>query len=212
MTYLDVDQENNLNNKKTPIDVNYEELDKIYTIDEVAKAINVDQSRISFYYEKLNDFLKIQSVGAFQLFNETDIDNLRRIKHLDEDLDMNMTEIRKYLSINKQDILIERKVENTISVDNFGTLLGNLFSTINTQNHQINTIVNVISELNDNVKKMSDQQNNMQSQLDAINSEMAATKELSDISDKYRLLLQERNVTSQEQKNIFKRLLNKLHK
>lgn len=212
MTYLDVDQENNLNNKKTPIDVNYEELDKIYTIDEVAKAINVDQSRISFYYEKLNDFLKIQSVGAFQLFNETDIDNLRRIKHLDEDLDMNMTEIRKYLNINKQDILIERKVENTISVDNFGTLLGNLFSTINTQNHQINTIVNVISELNDNVKKMSDQQNNMQSQLDAINSEMAATKELSDISDKYRLLLQERNVTSQEQKNIFKRLLNKLHK
>lgn len=219
MNYSDVNQGTNVNHNQTPIDVSYEELNKIYTIDEVSNILGIEQSSILFYYEKLNDFLKIASVGAFQLFNEIDIDNLSRVKHLDKDLNMSMNEIRKYLKINEQEILIERKVENKVNIDSVGQLLNGLFNTINNQNQQINSIVQLMSATNNNIQQMATKQDAMQEQmesmskeLNSINKELAVTKELSDVSDKYRALLKERNLALQEPKNIFKRLLDKMNK
>ncbi|MDR3594162.1 MerR family transcriptional regulator [Clostridium sp.] len=88
-----------------------EELDKVYTIDEMAKILELEQSEIIFYHHRLNDFLNIPCIGAFQFYSREDVENLRRIKHLYVDLKMNMQDIKQYLKINRQEILLSKSQE-----------------------------------------------------------------------------------------------------
>lgn len=88
-----------------------EKLDKVYALDEMAKILEIEQSDIMFYHHKLNDFLNISCIGTFQLYSREDVENLRRIKHLHVDLKMNMQDIKQYLKINRQEVLLNKSQE-----------------------------------------------------------------------------------------------------
>jgi len=98
-----------------PIDVHYEDVNKkYYTIDEVSNVLEIDQSKIIFYFEKLNDFLNITSVGMYQLFDNTDIKNLQIIRDLELDKRMTIKDIKEYLSLTKQEILLKKESNNAV--------------------------------------------------------------------------------------------------
>lgn len=173
------------------------ENNKYYTIDEVAKILNLDESRIIFYFEKLNEFLNITSIGMYQLFDNTDIKNLKKIKDLDENQNMNIKEIRSFLKNNKQEVLLQRKEEKSIDVsvlkifetfakamisqnnkidillDNNSLIIDNLNSSLTTQ-EQVKESMSSIEH-----KLQEQQQNNIKlnKQLEEMKKELALTKE-----------------------------------
>jgi DNA-binding transcriptional MerR regulator len=98
-----------------PIDVSYKDVNKkYYTIDEVSNILKIDQSKIVFYFEKLNDFLNITSVGMYQLFDDKDIQNLEIVKNLDKEKHMTMKEIREYLENNKPEVMLKKESNNKV--------------------------------------------------------------------------------------------------
>lgn len=125
-----------------PIEVNFEDLDnKYYTLDEVSNILDLDQSKIIFYYEKLNDFLDISSIGVYQLFTTKDIENLKRIKHLDIDMNMSMGEIKKYLKTSQQEILVTKdSTSNQLDKNLVFNTFNSLIQTISEQNNKLQSI------------------------------------------------------------------------
>lgn len=125
-----------------PIEVNFEDLDnKYYTLDEVSNILDLDQSKIIFYYEKLNDFLDISSIGVYQLFTTKDIENLKRIKHLDIDMNMSMGEIKKYLKTSQQEILVAKdSTSNQLDKNLVFNTFNSLIQTISEQNNKLQSI------------------------------------------------------------------------
>ena len=84
------------------------EQDNLYTIDEIAKILELEQCDIIYYHEKFNDFLNISCIGAFQLYSRKDVENLIRIKHLYYELKLNVEEVKQYLKINSQEVLLNK--------------------------------------------------------------------------------------------------------
>jgi DNA-binding transcriptional MerR regulator len=143
------------------IDVNYEDVSKkYYTIDEVSNILNIEQSTIAFYFEKLNDFLNITSVGMYQLFDDIDIKNLKKIKDLEQNQNMSMQEIKKHLLKNKQEVILEKESNTQVdkSVLNIFQQFANALMEQNIKIDEMNKtnvkLVNIISNLSENQKKM----------------------------------------------------------
>lgn len=182
---------------KVPIDANYEELDKIYTIDEVAEKLQIDQASILFYFEKLNDFLKIASVGAFQVFSESDIKNIERIRHLDKDLNMSIHEIKKYLQVNKQEVLLSKDDAKSIDINVFGQLMMKLCETINNQNVKIDNLMEQLSTTNVNVENIIKGQAVINNKVDDL--EISITREFNSKMDDIKDKMEQRKIESEKQ-------------
>jgi len=98
--------------KEHIFDVNYTESDKKYsTIEEVSIILSIEAPTIIFWCNKFNDLLNIQSIGMYQIFNENDIKNLKTIKKLNIDENMNIGEIKTYLNQNKGVIITKKEIE-----------------------------------------------------------------------------------------------------
>jgi DNA-binding transcriptional MerR regulator len=140
--------------RKDPIDVSYKDINKkYYTIDEVSNILEIDQSKIIFYFEKLNDYLNITSVGMYQLFDDQDIQNLKRIRDLESKNNLTVREIRDFLQNNKQEIILEKESNNKLD-QSVLNIFQQFAKAIMEQNLKIDEmqktnikLVNVISEL-----------------------------------------------------------------
>lgn len=122
------------------IDVDFEE-NKYYTLEEVSKITELTDGEILFYYKKLNNFLKIQSIGMYQIFSATDIDNLKKVKSL-SDKGMSISEIEKYLKNNQQEVLMNKENE-MIDV----SFLQFFASILEVQNNKIEQVININTKL-----------------------------------------------------------------
>ncbi|NFH01622.1 MerR family transcriptional regulator [Clostridium botulinum] len=173
------------------------ENNKYYTIDEVAKILNLDESRIIFYFEKLNEFLNITSIGMYQLFDDIDIKNLKKIKDLDEKHNMNIKEIRTFLKNNKQEVLLQRKEEKSIDVsvlkifetfakamisqnnkidillDNNSLIINNLNNSLTVQEQ----VKNSMSTIEFQLQQQKENNIKLTEQLENMTKELALTKE-----------------------------------
>lgn len=139
------------------IDVEFEE-DKFYTLGDVSAITKLSEAKIAFFCNKLNEFLKIQSIGMYQIFSSSDIDNLVRIKEL-EDKGMNLSEIKEYLRSNKQEILIEKE-ENKINISAL-----EVFSKIfEMQNKKIDEVFSLCKQVLEVVNKNSVDSSNLLSE------------------------------------------------
>ena len=102
--------------KERVFDVNYTEVNnssskKYSTIEEVSILLSVEAPTIIFWCNKFNDLLNIQSIGMYQIFSENDIKNLKSIKKLNIDDNMNISEIKTYLNQNKGVIITKKEIE-----------------------------------------------------------------------------------------------------
>ena len=102
--------------KERVVDVNYTEVNnssnkKYSTIEEVSSLLSVEAPTIVFWCNKFNYMLNIQSIGMYQIFSENDIKNLKTIKKLNIDDDMNVGEIKAYLNQNKGAIITKKEIE-----------------------------------------------------------------------------------------------------
>ena len=102
--------------KERVFDVNYTEVNnssnkKYSTIEEVSSLLSVEAPTIVFWCNKFNYMLNIQSIGMYQIFSENDIKNLKTIKKLNIDDNMNISEIKLYLNQNKGVIITKKEIE-----------------------------------------------------------------------------------------------------
>lgn len=132
------------------IDVKIE--NKFYTIEEVAEITGIDAFKISFYSEKLGDILKINKVGMYQVFDDTDISNINRIKSLEEE-GRSISQIRDYLINSKNEVLLERKVKPTEK-----DFLDFFVEIIHRQNLKIDEVIKANNEMVETFKKLIDTQ------------------------------------------------------
>lgn len=131
------------------IDVDYHNIEKkYYTLDEIAKILNIDESLIVFYHARLNEFLKIQSIGMYQIFDDKDIENIRKIKELNVDKKMSVSEIKSYLKDTSKQLIVKK--ENTIDV----SMLDFFAKIIKEQDSKMELLLTL---LNENQKMMVNQ-------------------------------------------------------
>lgn len=129
------------------IDVDFEE-NKYYTLEEVCKKSGLTDGEIMFYYKKLNNFLKIQSIGMYQIFSDADIDNLKKVKNL-ADKGMTIAEIQEYLKKNKQEVLLnkEDKMIDVSFLEFFARILDVQNQKFEVQNKKIDEVININKQL-----------------------------------------------------------------
>jgi DNA-binding transcriptional MerR regulator len=198
--------------KKEAIEVFYEDIDdkKYYTIEEVSSLVGIDQSKIEYYYNKLNKFLEITSVGMFQVFTKEDVENLKRIKRLDIDKNMSMDDIKHHLETHRQEIIIKQEDKIDVSFLDF------LAQVMNNQNNKIDNViqqneklVNIIEKIAENQDKLIENQKAMNDKMNSIEKEIAVTQESNDKIDGLKLLLEERKEEYNNKKGFWSRLLGK---
>lgn len=107
-----------------------------YTIDEVAKILKVEDYNIIYWCNKLGDFLKIQSIGMYQIFNEGDIKNLKLIKELNIDKKLSIAEVKEYI-IKHNEAIIVKKENNPLEL----SLLNVMSKIITMQNNKIEKLI-----------------------------------------------------------------------
>lgn len=147
------------------IDVNFEDINKkYYTIEEVSKILNIDQSTVAFYFEKLNDFLNITSVGMYQLFDDIDIKNLKIIKDLERNQNMSMKEIRNHLLKNKQEVMLEKE-SNTQIDKSVLNIFQQFANALIEQNMKIDKMHKTNTQLVEALKILSQNQESIQKEL-----------------------------------------------
>lgn len=178
-----------------PIDVSYKDVNKkYYTIDEVSNILKIDQSKIVFYFEKLNDFLNITSVGMYQLFDDNDIQNLEIVKNLDKEKRMNMKEIREYLDKNKPEVLLKKESNNKLDQS-----VLNIFQTFASALMEQNTKIDIMHKNN---LHLVESINNIAKYQQKIEKELQEQKE---INQKYQLEHNEDNKNIVQELNTIKR-------
>jgi DNA-binding transcriptional MerR regulator len=89
---------------------------KYYSISEVAKLLGVNQSKIRYWESEFSQFVKPRrSRRGDRMFSPKDIDNLKLIKYLVEDLGFKLNGAKQYLKHHKEDmdhkILVIKKLE-----------------------------------------------------------------------------------------------------
>lgn len=129
------------------VDVNYTYIpnDKsnknYYTINEIAVDLQVEETDILFWINKLNDILKINSTGMFQLFTKTDFENIKEIKQLIVNENKSIADVKEYFSQDKNLVVIKEKSQHEIE-------LINVFNTIfQLQNKEIVEIKNTNKQI-----------------------------------------------------------------
>lgn len=105
---------------KNIIDVDFEE-NQYYTLEDVVNITGLSEAKISFYCSKLKDFLNIQSIGMYQVFSSIDIQNLSKIKRLENEEGLNIGQIKDRLRKGSQEILL-KKDNDKIDVSFFQVL------------------------------------------------------------------------------------------
>jgi DNA-binding transcriptional MerR regulator len=201
-----------------PIEVFYkEENRKYYTIDDVSNILELEQSRIIFYFEKLNDFLNITSIGMYQVFEQEDIDNLRKIKELNMYLGMDTNEIRKYLNSHKQEVLFHKeKQEIDISNQSFADFLIRVLNSqnqmLNQQNEKIEKLIEHGNKTLEIINTMHNNQIDLSNEIKEIKEEMSITQELNSKMDSLKQSMEQRKKEYEEQnqhQGLFSRLFGK---
>ena len=145
------------------IDVEFE-ADKYYTLDDVVKITGLSEAKITFYCSKLKEFLNIQSIGMYQIFSATDIDNLNRIKDLELQRGMTLAEIKKHLKSGGQEVL-SKKEEDKIDVsflEFFARILEAQDSKIDQMISVNKQLIEVINHNNSSNLKLLENSNSMQ--------------------------------------------------
>jgi DNA-binding transcriptional MerR regulator len=193
------------------IDVHFEDINKkYYTIDEVANILNIEQSTIAYYFEKLNDFLNITSVGMYQLFDNTDIENLKKIKDLEQVNNMSMNEIRKFLTQNKQEVLLRKESNNKVdqSVLNIFQTFANAMIE---QNNKIEKMYNTNVQLTETINIISNNQKDIKQELQeqrGIHQELLKEykEKTNEQSTQLILIQKELSITKEENKKVSQKL------
>ena len=187
------------------IDTYYKDENKqYYTLYEVSDILKLEQSRIIYYYKKLNNFLNITSIGMYQVFEQKDIDNIQVIKELNIDKDMSILDIRQYLEVHKQEVLFHKdKQEIDITNQSFANFL---IKVLNNQNQKIDILIehgnktlNAIDKMNKNQEKLENKVTSLTDEISGIKNEMKVSNE---ILEKENILKQrnlERKKESEEQ-------------
>ena len=87
---------------------------KYYTISEVAEILGVNQSKIRYWEKEFSQFIKPRrSRKGNRMFSQKDIENLKLIKHLVEDLGLKLKGAKQFLKYGKKELdakmeLVER--------------------------------------------------------------------------------------------------------
>lgn len=149
------------------IDVDFNE--KYYTLEDVSEITNLKESKIVFYCTKLEKMLNITSVGVYQVFRQVDIDNLIKIKSL-EDKGMTILEIEKYLEANKSEVLLE-KVDKKIDV----SFLDFFARVLEVQNNKIDAMININRDLVTALNELNSKPMLLESSLDDVKNEISVT-------------------------------------
>lgn len=126
---------------KNVIDVEFEE-NQYYTLEDVVNITKLSEAKISFYCSKLKDFLNIQSIGMYQVFTSIDIENLNKIKRLENDEGLNIGQIKERLRKGSQEILL-KKDNDKIDVSFFQVLE----KILRAQDEKIDQMINVNKQL-----------------------------------------------------------------
>lgn len=151
------------------VDVEFED-DKYYTLEDVARITNLTEAKISFYCTKLNNFLNIQSIGMYQIFSATDIDNLNKIKKLESQKGMSISEIEKYLKANKQEVLLKRE-DNKIDM----SFLDFFAKILEIQNKKIDQMVDINQQLIEALNKNNQSNSKLLETSDKIQEDLKNT-------------------------------------
>lgn len=126
---------------KNIIDVDFEE-NQYYTLEDVVNITGLSEAKISFYCSKLKDFLNIQSIGMYQVFSSIDIQNLSKIKRLENEEGLNIGQIKDRLRKGSQEILL-KKDNDKIDVSFFQVLE----KILKAQDEKIDQMINVNKQL-----------------------------------------------------------------
>jgi DNA-binding transcriptional MerR regulator len=183
------------------IDVEYtaaneKSMEDYYTIDYVAKELDIDESTIIFYCNKFANLLHIQTISQYHVFNDLDIQNLRTIKEKNIDEGLSIKEIREYFNKYNDAIVIPKRNTNELS-------LINAFSKIiNLQNEKMDKIIenqNKILEMGSNI------QNNIITKVNQRINEVIADKldkQSTQLQQKFQSIIDEneKKVTERDEK------------
>lgn len=158
--------------KERIVDVNYTEVnnssDKKYsTIEEVCLILSVEAPTIVFWCNKFNYMLNIQSIGMYQIFSDNDIKNLKTIKKLNIDDNMNIGEIKTYLNQNKGTIISKKEIEVPEV-----SLLTVLAKILNSQNDKIETLLETNNKIIDLNQRLMENQETFTKQIMESQKEM----------------------------------------
>lgn len=219
------------------VDVNYEDSEsKYHTLDDVVKETGLSEDKISFYCVKLNDFLNIQSLGMYQIFSSTDIDNLNRIKNLEINKGLNIAQIKQHLIDNKQEILLKKEDEkiDVSFLDFFAKILDvqdkkidqmisinkQLIDTINENNKSNAILLSNSNEIQEQIKDMvadsidkglSEIDNKLDKFIDDVKEELKPKDRDIELMDKLHKILEDKQNKQNEvteKKSWFARLFN----
>lgn len=196
------------------IDTYYKDENKqYYTLYEVSEILQLEQSRIIYYYKKLNDFLNITSIGMYQVFEQNDIDNIQVIKELNIDKNMSISDIKQYLETHKQEVLFHKdKQEIDITNKSFANFL---IKVLNNQNQKIDVLIEhgtktleAIDKMNKNQEELKNEVTSLTDEISSIKNEMKTNNE---ILEKENVLRQRQLERKQEfEKSQPKSLISKL--
>ncbi len=102
---------------------------KYYSISEVADILGVNQSKIRYWESRFKQFIKPRrSRRGDRMFSQKDIENLKVIKHLVEDLGLKLNGAEQYLKHHKDELEAKMVVINKLK--NIKSLLEDLRDSI----------------------------------------------------------------------------------
>lgn len=139
------------------VDVNYthipnEQSNKnYYTINQISKELQVSETDILFWINKLNDILQINSTGMFQLFTKTDFENIKKIKQLILIENKTIEEVKEYFNQDNNLIVIKQKSQSELEIV---TIFNSLFQLQNKELAEIKDSNKQILEYNQKITKI----------------------------------------------------------
>lgn len=143
-----------MNNGKSFIDTDYTEVNhsknmNYYSLEDTANILNIDKPTVIFWCKKFSDLLKIQSIGEYQLFDDIDIQNLKRIRILNIDKDLSIEDTRKYLNEHEDSLVVRKNILPEQSI------LPILVQILKSQDKKINTMSDALEKINTKLDNMN---------------------------------------------------------
>jgi hypothetical protein len=91
-----------------------------YTIDDISKLLDEEIKIINYWCVKLDDILNINTIGRDKIFSETDLNNLKQVKHLIREKKMDTDQVKKYL--NRPETKVIKRDNNQIPMNMINTI------------------------------------------------------------------------------------------
>lgn len=91
-----------------------------YTVEDISKLLNEESKIINYWCVKLDSVLNINTIGRERIFSETDLNNLKQVKHFIREKNMDTDQVKKYLS--QPETKIIKRTENQISMSMINTI------------------------------------------------------------------------------------------